>query len=149
MMSDPKRGASILLEGATEAEKPDRYAAVIGSWANFDTNAAGTWLREQSQGPHLDKAREAFVSSASEKDPESAMAWAGTITDPEARVTSTSNAYQAWKKKDPAAAERALEGAGLSAEQLNTVRTSAPSSAPGIHVTDAPPPPLPPVVGAE
>ena len=142
MMSDPKQGASILLEGATDGEKPQRYATVIGSWAHFDTNAAGTWLREQPQGPHLDNARESFVRTASQKDPESAMAWAGTITDSSTRVTSTITAYQAWKKKDAAAADRALEASGLSADHREVVRT-ADSTAPKTPTPTPAPAPAP------
>ncbi|RYD30009.1 MAG: hypothetical protein EOP86_20720, partial [Verrucomicrobiaceae bacterium] len=93
MMSDPKKGAAFMIEGATDEEKPKRYADIVGSWARMDTNAAGTWLSGQSQGPHLDDARQSFVGAASEKDPESAMAWAATITEESKRLSATTTAY--------------------------------------------------------
>ncbi|MES2708413.1 MAG: hypothetical protein V4726_17600 [Verrucomicrobiota bacterium] len=125
MMSDPKKGAAFMIEGATEEEKPKRYAAVVGPWARMDTNAAGTWLSAQPQGPHLDEARRSFVGAASERDPESAMAWAATITDEEKRVTATTTAYKAWKKKDAGAAESALANSGLSQEKIDSIKSPA------------------------
>lgn len=142
MMSDPKKGAALLLEDATEAQKPQRYAQVVGTWAMSDTNAAGTWLRDQPQGPQLDDARSSFVSAASIKDPESAMAWAGTITDEAKRVTATGTAYHAWITKDPAAAEKSLSASGLSAEQMEKVRTS-PVPSPASFPFTAPAAPSP------
>ncbi len=135
MMSDPRKGASFLLEGATDEEKSKRYSSIIGQWANLDTNAAGTWLREQPPGPHLDAAKQTFVQTAAQKDPESALAWAGTITNPETREASTQTAYTLWKKKDPAAAEQALNNSGLSEEQLARIRNASsatPTPAPGL-----------------
>lgn len=122
MMSDPKKGAAFLLEGATDEQKPQRYMQVVASWAATDTTAAGTWLNEQPQGPHLDDARTAFVQNAAGKDPESAMVWAGTITDPAKRTIATGTAYQTWKKKDPSAADAALAASGLTAEQQQQAR---------------------------
>lgn len=123
MMSDPQKGAAFLIEGATEEEKPKRYASVVGPWAHLDTNAAGKWLSAQPQGPYLDEARQSFVGAASEKDPESAMAWAGTITEETKRTAGVTTAYNAWKKKDPAAADAALAKSGLTEEQISSIKS--------------------------
>lgn len=135
MMSDPKKGAAFMLEGATEEQKPQRYMQIVASWAATDTTAAGTWLNEQPQGPHLANARSAFVSAAATKDPESAMAWAGTITEPAARTMATGTAYAAWKKKDAAAADAALAASGLTAEQQQQARET--KTTPGDGVTSS------------
>lgn len=129
MMSDPQKGAAFLIEGATEEEKPKRYASVVGPWAHLDTNAAGKWLSAQPQGPHLDEARQSFVGAASEKDPESAMVWAGTITDETKRTAGITTAYNAWKKKDPAAADAALAKSGLTDEQISGIKSPPEASA--------------------
>ncbi|HEX2747654.1 MAG TPA: hypothetical protein VHM91_06630 [Verrucomicrobiales bacterium] len=128
MMSDPKKAAAFILEGATGEELPGRYGSVILKWATRDINAAGTWLREQPQGPQLDEARRMFVTVASQKDPGSAMAWAGTITDSFERAGAVTMAWQAWQKTDPAAADRALAGTNLTEEQKNAVRSSTTST---------------------
>lgn len=130
LMSDPKKGAAFMMEGATEEQKPGLYSQVVSGWAMVDVNAAGTWLKDQPQGPQLDPARQAFVRAASGKDPESAMVWAGTITDPSTRISSTSTAYQAWKKKDPTAADHALGNSGLNTEQMESVRNSPAATDP-------------------
>jgi hypothetical protein len=58
------------------------------------------------------------------------MVWAATITEPDARVSATSVAYRAWQKKDPAAAEQALNSSGLTTEQMETVRKGASPASP-------------------
>jgi len=131
MMNDPKKGANFVIDGASEEEKSKSYSRVISQWASMDANAAGAWLKEQPQGPQLDAARQSFVSATSQKDPASAMTWAGTITDPDQRVSATSTVYQAWKKKDAAAADQALGNSGLDAAQVQAVRAgqTAPEKA--------------------
>lgn len=122
MMSDPKKGAAFMLEGVSDEEKPACYSRIMDHWAGMDTNAAGTWLKEQPQGPQLDEARRSFVNAASQKDPQTAMEWAGTITNPDLRVSATSMAYQAWKKKDAAAADQALGRSGLDETQIQALK---------------------------
>jgi hypothetical protein len=112
MMNDPKRGAAFILEGATDDEKPDRYRQVVQSWAYQDANAAGNWLKEQPEGPQLDKAKEAFVSAASLKDPGSAMVWATTISDKQRREGTISQVYDVWMQKEPDLALEALKASG-------------------------------------
>lgn len=125
MMSNPKKGADFILEGATDENKAQKYSTIIGSWAHQDPNAAGAWLNEQPQGPHLDDARNSFVYATAQTDPGSAMVWATTITEPSKREASTSFAYQAWKKKDQASADEALGKSGLSAEQVQRIQSQA------------------------
>ena len=122
MMSDPKKGANFVLDGATEEEKPKSYSRIVSQWANMDANAAGTWLKEQPQGPQLDEARQSFVYATSQKDPQTAMSWAATITNPDLRFSATSTAYQTWKKKDAAAADQALGSSGLDDAQIQAVK---------------------------
>ena len=123
MMTNPKKGADFILEGATDENKAQKYSTIIGSWAHQDPNAAGTWLNEQPQGPHLDEARNSFVFATSQTDPGSAMVWATTITEPTKREAATSFAYQAWKKKDQASADEALGKSGLTAEQVQRIQS--------------------------
>jgi hypothetical protein len=127
MMSDPKQGANLMLEGATDENRARSYARIVSQWANMDTNAAGTWLKEQPQGPHLDEARHSFVNAASEKDPQTAMEWAATITNPDLRVGATATAYQAWLNRDAEAAEQALGRSGLDAAQIQAVKAGQPT----------------------
>ena len=126
MMTDPKKGASFMMEGATDQEKPERYAAVIHSWARMDSKAASTWLAAQGDGPELDKARQAMIMAISDQDPADAMSRVNSITDPDLRFNAASSAYQALLRKDAAAADQALDNAGLTAEQLQKLRATEP-----------------------
>lgn len=122
MMNDPRRGASLMMEGVSEEEQPQAYSQVVSQWARMDANAAGTWLKEQPQGPQLDEARQSFVNATCQKDPGNAMAWAATITNPDLRFRATKTAYQAWQQKDPAAADQGLANSGLDDAQIQAVK---------------------------
>ncbi|MCF7732670.1 MAG: hypothetical protein K9N23_13350 [Akkermansiaceae bacterium] len=122
-MTDPEKGAEFVMTGATEQEKPERYAAVINSWAHRDATAASTWLAEQGEGPQLDQARNSLVNALTSKDPAAAMNHAQAITDPDQRLNATSQVYQTWRAKDPTAAEDALDHSGLTPEQLESLRS--------------------------
>lgn len=128
MMSNPKKGAEFIMEGATDSDRAQRYSSVVSSWAHQDPNAAGAWLNAQPQGPHLDDARNNFVYATAQTDPGSAMVWATTITEPSKRESATSFAYQAWKKKDSTSADEALGKSGLSDEQIKRIQSQATDS---------------------
>lgn len=128
MMGNPEKGAAFLLEDATEENLPRRYALIVNSWANRNPNAAGEWLNRQPPGPAQDEARGSFAMTVSRRDPESAMEWAKTISDENRRFGSIQMVYMQWAKKDPAAAEAALDAAGLPAERLQSIRQSAASN---------------------
>lgn len=123
--SNPRKGAEFLLNGATEAEKPALYERIVGGWSYNDANAAGTWLGEQPPGPQLDKAKQAFVMSAANHDLDSAMKWAKTISDPDKAEMSITGLYYQCKGKDPKQAEAFLDGSGLPAEKIKSIRDEA------------------------
>ncbi len=75
-------------------------------------------MSEQPQGPELDKARSSYANTVAQRDPESAMTWAKTITDENSRTSTVSSVYRQWHKKDAAAADAALPESGLSAESV-------------------------------
>jgi len=125
MMSDPKKGAAFMLEGATAEEKPKIYARVVGTWAATNPDAAAEWLGSQGGGPELDQARSSLVYSISDKKPAAAMANVQAITDPELRFATANTVYRKWQTTDAAAANQALENAGLTAEQVQQIRSAS------------------------
>lgn len=125
MMSDPKKGASFMMEGATAEEKPSRYATVVSSWAATNPDAAATWLAEQGSGPELDQARSSLVFSLYKKKPAAAMDNARAITEENLRVSTATMVYQKWKVTDVAAADKGLDNLGLIAEQIQQIKSSA------------------------
>jgi len=123
MMSDPQRGASFLIENTEPENKKQIYQQIVAQWVNTDANQAGAWLGAQPPSPDLDGARSHFATQVANRDPESAMAWAQTVTDDTQRSHTVEQVYNTWKKKDPAAATAALEGSGLPPDRLNALRT--------------------------
>jgi hypothetical protein len=117
MMTNPQKGAEVLLENAPEGDRPGVYAQIVSQWANQDANAAGEWLGQQPQSAELDQARMRFSQQVSSRDPESAMAWAGTIEDANIRFQAISNTYRRWSRTDAEAANAAIESVELSVEQ--------------------------------
>jgi hypothetical protein len=75
----------------------------------------------------LGEARHSFVIAASQKDPQTAMEWAATITHPDLRVGATATAYQAWRERDAAAADQALAKSGLDDVQIQAVKAGQPT----------------------
>jgi hypothetical protein len=124
MMTDPNKGASFMLEGAAEQDKPNIYAKIVGTWASMNSDAACTWLDSHGSGPELDQARSTLVNSISDKKPAEAMSRTMGITDTDTRLASASSVYQKWQSKDAAAANQALDNAGLSAAQVQQIRSA-------------------------
>jgi hypothetical protein len=124
MMSDPKKGAAFMMEGATAEEKPALYSKVVSSWAAMSPDAAAGWLAEQGDGPELDQARSSLAFSMSEKNPAAAMANVRAITDDNLRFTAASAVYGKWQTSDAAAANKAIDDAGLTAEQVQQIRSA-------------------------
>jgi hypothetical protein len=114
MMSDPERGAEVILSHAeTEEERSSAYTSAVSMWMHRDPNGAGEWLGQQPQGPELDDARGMFASNVARVDPESALAWAAAVTDEGKRTSQLVGVYNQWATKDPAAAEAGLLSSGL------------------------------------
>ena len=124
MMSDPERGATLLLENTQPENKKQIYQQIVAQWVQADANKAGAWLGAQPPSPDLDGARSLFATQVANRDPESAMAWAQTVTDEDQRASTIGQVYKSWNKKDEAAATAALEASGLSPDRLNTIRAT-------------------------
>ncbi|MGI8605178.1 MAG: hypothetical protein ACR2OZ_19575 [Verrucomicrobiales bacterium] len=125
MMSDPKKGAEFMLKHSEEKDRASTYDTIASTWANQDANGAGAWLGQQPQGPELDKARASFARIAANRDPESAMEWAKTVTNEEQRRPAVEQVYKTWRKKDGPAAEQALQNSGLPSEKIDEIIRTA------------------------
>jgi hypothetical protein len=122
MAVDPERGADFQMEGVSEKNRAHVMNIIIADWSRSDLRGAGEWLARQSQGPELDDARGTYARTASRRDPAAAMDWAMSITAEAQRASSVVQVYNAWKKKDAAAADAALNASGLSQEQIQKAR---------------------------
>ena len=80
----------------------------LRSWAGTDLTAASAWLTEQPSGKVRDGAIQGFNEVAAVAEPDSALQWAMSISEPFHREQAVSQALQRWKSSDPKAAEAAL-----------------------------------------
>ena len=127
---EPERGAKVLLEKTSEAEKPELYRSIAGTWANRDPVAAGAWLRSQPQGKELDPARSSFARTIVSKDPPAAIDWAKSVQDEKERDSALGYVFIYWSQKDPVAAAAALETSGLPEERVRRLKSSMKPATP-------------------
>jgi hypothetical protein len=57
-------------------------AGVISTWAGYDLNAAGLYLNTMAASSEKDAAVASFAIQAGQQDPQSAMNWVNTVSDP-------------------------------------------------------------------
>ncbi len=101
---DPASGAAWIETLPTSDSKFGAMSDLMERWANKDPNAAGTWLNK-FQGPQTDEPRRSFAWQIREKDPEAAVAWAGTVVDIKQRDRLMVDIVRDWYRRDPKAAQ--------------------------------------------
>jgi hypothetical protein len=94
-------------------------AEVVNKWAEDDAVAAGNFLSRLPASPENDPARERYAYDVLRRDPEGALAWAGTISGDDQRTRAVENLVRAWMRRDRAAAERWVGSAQLSEQVKN------------------------------
>lgn len=86
LKSQPEEAATWWLDRTkTPAERSRAYEVIMEGWAEHFPNTAGQWLGKQPQDATLDRAKARFASAVASRDPESALAWAETIVEPDLR----------------------------------------------------------------
>ncbi len=121
---DPARGlawAGTLPAGDGQSEA---YSRVFREWAPRDPTAASTSLNALPPGPSRDSAISAFSSGIGQENPQDAIQWASTISDPALKTKSLVEAGQHWFQTSPDDA-RAWAAAHLPAEAQSQI-TQAP-----------------------
>jgi hypothetical protein len=130
MMSDPEKGAEILLRNASPESKKTTYQTIVSQWVGRAPQAAGEWLSKQPPGPELDGARSSFSMGVMNRDPAAAMDWARSIQDEGSRQAMVGTVYGQWKVRDAAAANSALDKSGLSPAIIKSIREGTPAGGP-------------------
>jgi len=69
-----------------------------------------------------DSAISGFANGYAYQDPETSIAWANDISDPNLRVSTLTRAGQAYFRRDPEAAKTWLASSGLSAEVQQAIQ---------------------------
>ena len=82
---------------------------VAAAWSEQNPTAAAEWLGALPQGKVRDAAVAGFGSSAFDRDPEGAVAWVQTISDPRDRDRQTEELMRRWLSTDANAARAWLD----------------------------------------
>lgn len=108
--SDPKVAADWIGSLPESPAKTRAAASIIENWSGRDPNATGEWVnRNFPAGTESDRVREAFAYSIDNRDPQSSLAWAATITDQTRREETVSRIARDWLRRDAQNARAVLE----------------------------------------
>lgn len=108
--SDPKVAAAWIDSLSQPQAKARAAAGIIEKWSGQDPNATGEWVnRSFPASPENDRVREAFAYSIDNRDPQSSLAWAATITDQGRRDETVSRIARDWLRRDTQNARAVLE----------------------------------------
>lgn len=106
LQTEPEKAADWWI---AQAPGSQTLIKIMNVWAHNDPNAAGAWLGRQPAGPDSDPARMTFARQVSELDPESALQWAETISDPTLRESTIDHVFGDWRARDATAAQTFLQ----------------------------------------
>ena len=95
------RWATTLPAGETRAAI---WSEIAADWADNDVDAAGTWLGGLPLGRDHDEAVSAYLPKVEPTEPEKALAWAATLTDPGIRADQVQQILGVWQRRDGPAA---------------------------------------------
>ncbi len=85
LAEEPEKRGDWLLSQTTAEGRPEALRQFITTWTRADYNAAGTWLGQLPVGATRDNAVADFAGLIRNLDPEAALAWASTVSDPTLR----------------------------------------------------------------
>ncbi|MEZ5325918.1 MAG: hypothetical protein R3F19_12760 [Verrucomicrobiales bacterium] len=95
-----------LLEQTPDEKRGLVMSRFVGRWATRDFNAAGEWIRQQSQANWRDEVIDHYAQAILPMEPKSAVDWAASISDAQMRAASIAKIYEQWSSNDAAAAEK-------------------------------------------
>ncbi|MGY8690449.1 MAG: hypothetical protein ACKVHP_22270, partial [Verrucomicrobiales bacterium] len=108
-----------------ESVQADVYSEALDEWTERDAGAASEYLASMPDSAAKDSAVEGFATELARTDPDTALAWAETISNEGLRAEALTDVAQSWYRQDQAAVEAWLPTSGLSAEAQQAV-TAAP-----------------------
>lgn len=112
---DPAETAAWLSTLATTDPlySPEYANSLMQKWAETDSIAASAWLSEQAPGDQRDAAISGFSETILQFEPQAAVTWANTISDPNQRISQLTHHVRTWSADDPTAALEWLQTAEL------------------------------------
>lgn len=114
--SDPAAAANWVQSMPAGDTRNKAMASIIGPWADKDPAAAAAFLTKIPLSPESDDSRARLAQTIGRKDPESALPWAGSITNDQARMSTTQNIIGDWMRRDVEAAKKYVAASAYSDE---------------------------------
>ena len=99
---------------AGRSKRSNSIQNIVDNWGDYDIKGAAEFVNTLAEGKERDQAVERLVHDVQRSDPESAFAWAASVSDASRRENMIRNAANQWKDYDPAAARKAVAGADIS-----------------------------------
>lgn len=110
------------LSGLPASLQPEGMKDLFAGWVMRDAEAAALKLKALPVGRPRDFAIDGFATRLAREDPEAAVAWANSISDPEIKQDALVRVAQVWWRSDAAAAGAWLEESGLDPKLIREVR---------------------------
>ena len=101
------------------------YSEAVSAWSRQNPEAAGTWLREKAAHPAYDAMAAAHARAISADDVPTAIAWANSVTDADARHRGLVELAREVINKQGDGGRTALLDAGVNAEILDQSKEHA------------------------
>ncbi len=101
-----------------EGDRASVTGSMMSAWASRDAASAAAWLQRQAGGKDKDEGLKALSRQISNEDPEAALAWANTISDPQIRANQTESLAREWLALDPANAKKWISASPLPREAV-------------------------------
>ena len=128
IISDDHFNASESLERITDVPSPknqdELWRELGGRWGGRDPVAVSHWLTDEPPGPRRDAVAGELVRSLVRTDPEAALLWSASISDPGKRSRRLAELLPQWSAKDDTAARSWLESATVLSESDRTALQS-------------------------
>lgn len=112
--SDPEGAAQLLVEHGTTAEQKRFARGVASGWSKLNPERAAQWVTSLPATGLRDQALQGLLSEMVKASPERALSFAHLASTPSAKDNVIATVLYAWRRQDAAAAQAALEHAGLS-----------------------------------
>ncbi len=128
MLQDPSATASWLGDQPHDFYENESWVVdrIASEWATEDPHAASQWIANLPESAGKDQAIARLAASTRAWDPETALAWTATISDPSVRGRESTLILNTWAKLDPSHANRVLaEISGFTTEEKQQLALQA------------------------
>ena len=123
--SSPQEAAAFV-QSTPEDRRSILTSYLINEWYSADPFAAAEWLKRQPAGPAKDSGISSISMQIAGENPETALAWAKSMTSQDSRVEQEKSILRRWMRNDPTQAAAWIRTSSLPAETKASLLSSTP-----------------------